>query len=195
MKTHVAIRRFCVLGLTTLLASCTAMHSGNTSYGVSLGEIVKMPPEQATAAVSNWTIMTYDPGTFYCLPVGKYSSCTSTPGHGTQIEYFAPEGKAYLWYPKNPRAVRSFWRLARNGDTYSICFKYPSRSYNPVTREHGGRWECRLLAMLVSRITESRRGDIFRLVSGRLPFPLAAGETTFDTLLRQWGKAPAPSTG
>lgn len=99
---------------------------------------------------------------------------THDPFHGTQIEYFAPNGFAYLWYPGNRRAVRSFWKTETDrlfGDT-DICFLYSPRSYNPVTKEFGGSWECREAEESLYLTDEIVRGDPLGLESGRLPYVL-----------------------
>lgn len=158
------------------------MHGSNTVYGPSVSEINKLPVDKASAVVGNRTVMTYDPGVSYCLP-GKYPSCHSAPGHGTQIEYFAANGMAFLWYPGNRRPVPARWKLEKQAGGYDICFKYPSRSYNPITRQHGGHWQCRSFGGFAARIKEIRENDVFKLSTGRLPHVLNKSETTFDTLL------------
>ncbi|WP_425037617.1 hypothetical protein [Primorskyibacter sp. S187A] len=97
------------------------------------------------------------------------------PGHGTQIEYFAPGGRAFLWYPGNATAVPSLWKTQAGRRSAEICFKYPSRSYNPVTDEFGGRWECRPSAVFGARMTALIEGDEFNLSSGQLPKRLPRG--------------------
>ncbi|MBV2358226.1 hypothetical protein KUH32_00425 [Thalassococcus sp. CAU 1522] len=93
-------------------------------------------------------------------------------GHGTQIEYFHPDGTAHLWYPGNTIAVPSEWKVqagsAPNGGAV-ICFRYPKSSYNPVVRQYGGRWECRPGPLFSSDITAIIRGDEFALRTGRIP--------------------------
>lgn len=96
-------------------------------------------------------------------------------GHGNQIEYFSANGLAYLWYPGNRGAVPSQWRLeARSGTgETTICFKYPRRGYNPVTKKYGGNWVCRLFSVFWSHTNgEPTVGDIFGLSTGTVPYPL-----------------------
>lgn len=176
-----------IIVVALLISGCARLHDGNTNLGKSVAEINQLPIGQAREHIANHTLMTYDPSTTLCTPTGfgKYSfvTCTPMPGHGTQIEFFASDGRAFLWYPGNKRAVPSLWRLSRTDERYKICFRYPSRSYNPLTRQHGGRWDCRDLAPYASKVSEVRRGDIFGLSNRRLPFVLNKQQTTFDSLL------------
>ncbi len=175
---------------SALIAACAAIHDDNTIFGKPISEINRMSLEQAARAVANKTLMTYDPGTTICIPASYGGvNCSTTPGHGTQIEYFASDGRAFLWYPGNSRPVRSRWKLSGSDDRYDLCFLYPGRSYNPLTREYGGRWDCRNLGRYAARIKEIRAEDIFGLSSGRLPFPLSAASTSFDALLERINRA------
>ena len=92
--------------------------------------------------------------------------------HGTQIEYLGRNGLASLWYPGNFGAVPSRWTTRLDGGVTKVCFKYPTRSYNPVTGEGGGYWECRPAVEYLYLSDEIRSGDPFRLASGRVPFIL-----------------------
>jgi len=60
--------------------------------------------------------------------------------HGVQVEYYSANGRNYLWYPGNRRAVPGRWKLSNKK---TICFQYGGNTYNPVTRKRGGRWECK----------------------------------------------------
>ena len=95
--------------------------------------------------------------------------------HGTQVEYFAENGTAMLWYPGNRVGVPSLWKVTDHGrDTgnYSICFLYPSKSYNPVTKQHGGEWECRHVFAFSIAIAAIHPGDPYGLSGGRIPLRL-----------------------
>ena len=92
------------------------------------------------------------------------------PGHGVQIEYTAPDGNMYLWYPGNRQVVTGTWRL--DGETH-ICFNYQSNSRNPLTGNSGGRWECQYVTIQSDRITERAAGDLFGLAEREMvPFRL-----------------------
>lgn len=100
--------------------------------------------------------------------------------HGTQIEYFDPSGRAYLWYPGNRVSVPSEWKIEPGSTASSsatICFRYSSRSYNPVTRQFGGQWECRSSRIFGQSMTALIDGDEFDLSSGRIPRTMPRGET------------------
>lgn len=169
-------------------ACSTGLMDSAYSIGPTVSEINDMPPERARGVLADKTIMTFDPGTTYCTSTGKFVYCPTIPGHGTQVEYFAPSGHAFLWYPGNARPVPSSWKLVRTsaGERYDICFLYPSNSYNPFTRTHGGTWECRDLAEFARGVKEVRESDLFALSTGRIPFKLDADYTSFDDLLAEW---------
>jgi hypothetical protein len=118
------------------------------------------------------------------------------PGHGTQIEYFDPDGTAYLWYPGNRSGVPSEWKtLPRSGNKkYArICFRYPSKSYNPLTKNYGGRWECRSSQTFAVTMTSLFEGDEFDLKSGRIPKSMPRGKILdFEKLGRLIGRTIRP---
>ena len=150
--------------LTTLvLAGCSQLDS-NTILGEAVGEIDNQPIEQATAHLADKTVRTY------------------SPAYGNQIEYFAPDGRAYLWFPGNSRPVPSRWRLEHFVFRYKICFQYPNSSYDAVTKEPGGKWECQYLYRYAGRIVEITKTDIFNLASGRVPYKLPPQNLDFATL-------------
>lgn len=93
--------------------------------------------------------------------------------HGTQVEYFKPDGTATLWYPGNFRGVPSLWKTRQlSDDRVRMCFLYPSSSYNPVTEETGGTWECRSGRSFTSNIVAIVEGDVFNIGGGSVPKPL-----------------------
>jgi hypothetical protein len=85
--------------------------------------------------------------------------------HGLQVEYFSPDGKVYLWYPGNSRSVVGEWTAEKN----ELCFRYQPNSYNPVTGQKGGKWECRNRARQRGDLVSKAEGDPFQLKSGRVP--------------------------
>lgn len=107
------------------------------------------------------------------------------PSHGAQIEYMGLNGRAYLWYPGNRPVVPSLWREQAIGGIASLCFLYPTRSYNPVTGQGGGNWECRPRSRWQRNVVEVARGDVFGLArSPRVPFPLPRQNLPFSELKR-----------
>lgn len=106
----------------------------------------------------------------------------SDDSHGTQIEYFAENGEAYLWYRGNRAANVGEWRsyapqVEKNPGPpigigiggIAVCFRYSPRSYNPVTNRFGGQWQCEESTLFAERITAIVDGDPFNLQSGTLP--------------------------
>ncbi|WP_166415770.1 hypothetical protein [Cochlodiniinecator piscidefendens] len=91
--------------------------------------------------------------------------------HGTQYEYHAPDGTTYLWYPGNRSIVMGQWKVerTRDGDN-TLCYLYGSSSFNPVTRQYGGNWECRKITSLDVAGDETIKGDPFSLETGNIPF-------------------------
>jgi hypothetical protein len=108
---------------------------------------------------------------------------THGPGHGTQIEYFDEQGRAYLWYPGNSRVVTGDWALKMPKDRYELCFNYDTPSRNPVTLSTSRKWKCRDLASFTQHTKETRLSDIFDLASKEVPFPLTYRKTTLDAVL------------
>jgi len=112
--------------------------------------------------------------------------------HGTQIEYHAPDGRAYLWYPGNSGVVPSLWKVSGYAFTaHEICWLYPTYSNNPVTGQSGGNWECNPSSTYNGSLSQLIEGDPFNLASGKVPFRLPKGKFTAQELLNQWGKDPS----
>ncbi len=100
--------------------------------------------------------------------------------HGVQVEYYSKNGRSYLWYPGNPRSLQGKWKKKMDGKL--ICFSYPSYSYNPVTKERGGDWKCRLTRDFERNVTQACGGDVFRLASGKIPFVLKKSRSQLNDL-------------
>ena len=103
-------------------------------------------------------------------------------GHGTQIEYNAPDGKSFLWYPGNQRINVGRWRVQQEGSKPTeICYLYGANSYNRVTKKWGGNWKCKEAIDHTVFVSETVRGDPFGLgkrtrvlftIVGKSKFPL-----------------------
>ncbi len=107
-------------------------------------------------------------------------------GHGTQVFYMRPDGTEFLWYPANSAIVTSNWRLTPRvkgapHQGVDLCFQYGTNTYNPVTSQQGGWWECSPAHVAVRRVIESVKGDIFGLAR-RLPFTLSRDRTSIEAL-------------
>ena len=115
---------------------------------------------------------------------------TFYPGHGTQIFYLRPDGTEFLWYPGNAVVLRAKWDIVQRATLTqpprgyaAICFQYGTNTYNPVTQQTGGKWECRPAYILVRSIVDSAAGDVFRLASRTAPpFALPRERTTIADL-------------
>jgi hypothetical protein len=92
-------------------------------------------------------------------------------GHGTQVEFHSKQGRVFLWYPMNTRLVTGQWEVRTNSaGKPNICYKYQSNSFNPMTGQLGGDWECSATNWV--RLGDAIQGDPFGLASGRLPFAI-----------------------
>jgi len=109
-------------------------------------------------------------------------------GHGTQVEYHSPDGQVFLWYPGNRAPVRGAWKVD-GGFTPRLCYMYQENSYNPLTRQRGGKWECRSLAGY--ELPVMIKGDPFNLASGKLPFVIP-DKASYDPrdLMQMAGRSP-----
>lgn len=109
-------------------------------------------------------------------------------GHGYQVEYYAPDGSAYLWYPGNERTLRGAWKVEEGELGNRLCFRYGANTYNPVTKTRGDSWECVLLGDIRLMLQEEAEGDILYLATNRsVPFDskrkrLPSFEVIFEVL-------------
>lgn len=124
----------------------------------------------AAPSRNNVTIMTYD------------------PGHGTQVEYYDASGHTWLWYPGNRVVLPGEWKIEPMGGHQLICFRYGANTYNPVTGSRGKQWECMPLGNAEQAVVERKKGDVFGLSTGKLPFVLTRTKTTIARLR----KGPVP---
>lgn len=113
-------------------------------------------------------------------------------GHGTQVSFMHPDGLEFLWYPGNSVIVQGKWEL-RSTQTESardhtdLCFQYGANTYNPVTKQWGGRWECRPAAIVARTTIERAPGDVFGLARRpAVPFVLSRERTTIKELRRKF---------
>lgn len=128
---------------------------------------------ETKSIIANETMMTYD------------------PGHGTQVEYIAKNGKTYLLYPGNAKIVKGQWKLDRtaNPNVFNLCFRYPSNSYNPVTKQAGGGWDCQPAGFYLMGVRDHLQGDVLGLSkSAQVPFVLEKRKTKLSDLMRKLKK-------
>jgi hypothetical protein len=124
---------------------------------------------------------------FFCIAVFlMFSPASSQPlefsgrtlvfyggGHGIQVEYYARNGRSYLWYPGNSRSVRGQWKNSSGGS--HVCFRYPANTYDPVKNKQLGDWNCKSKAKVQRMAKSTCKGDPFRLSSGKVPYALKRG--------------------
>lgn len=126
-------------------------------------------------------------GAASALEFGGWTTMFYERGHGTQIEYLAPNGKSYLWYPGNNVVLMAPWQKKPK----QICYLYGTNTYNPVTGSRGGKWQCTSLSTYTGMVAEQAKGDVFGLVEAArkntVPFVLRKSKTTIARLSK--GKA------
>jgi len=99
-------------------------------------------------------------------------------GHGVYVEYTAPDGRVYLWYPRNGGVVRGYWGLQGYNhpilgrEVDQVCFSYRG-AVNPVTGVYNPN-ECIRTEDTLGDVStiDSRSGDPFGLSEGRIPWIL-----------------------
>ena len=112
--------------------------------------------------------------------IGGTTNLTRDPGHGTQIEYLSPEGRAFLWYPGNRDILPGVWEM--QGD--KLCFAYGENTYNPVTGHQGGSFECAPLDFYFKYLSERAKGDVFGLETRRrVPFDLTGKDVSLQDVV------------
>ncbi|MBH1973456.1 MAG: hypothetical protein I8H94_00080 [Rhodobacteraceae bacterium] len=103
--------------------------------------------------------------------------------YGSQIEYLAPDGKSYLWFPGQTRTTPGRWRV--DGDSNGaprMCFLYGANSYDPVQKTYGGAWECGNLELYLGQLLQLAKGDPFGLRDGSAPFPMPKPPQALDLI-------------
>jgi hypothetical protein len=118
------------------------------------------------------------------------------PGHGTQVSYLRPDGASFLWYPGNSIVLKSGWKLEERvtarptPSTFAaLCYQHGENTYNPVTKQRGGLWECLPAHVWASVRVERADGDVFGLATrSAVPFRLSREQTTIAALQQ---KVPA----
>jgi hypothetical protein len=123
----------------------------------ALALLLTLGPAGAAPKLAGQTVMTYD------------------PGHGTQVEYYDKSGGTWLWYPGNKVILPGRWKL----EGANICFAYGENTYNPVTGQSGGGFECMPQKLWAKAVVEQQAGDLFGLENRKkVPFVLAKVHTT-----------------
>ena len=132
----------------------------------------KVPTSKLRNFISNRTIKTYN------------------RRFNTQIEFHSADGRTFLWFPGNRRIVKGWWKVERRTRSspfsrkkYSVatlCYRYGPNTYNPVTKESGGKWKCLYPGVVFKTKTSKRNGDVFGLSRRTtVPFVLQRKKYTF----------------
>ena len=96
-------------------------------------------------------------------------------GHGIYVEYTAPDGRLYMWYPGNGGVVTGTWGISDAFSPPRACFKYFG-AYHGVTGEFEPN-ECVSNEQTLSGayLVDSRSGDVFKLSTKGIPYSKSAG--------------------
>lgn len=120
--------------------------------------------------------------------VSGATAASNSRQHGTQVEYLAPDGRSFLWYPGNRSVLDGRWKVEKNGLGADICFVYSGRTFNPATGKSGANWECEFGGNYIVRQAEFVDGDPLGLRGGKIPFVLSREWHTLADLMRLSGK-------
>ncbi|CAN0460873.1 unnamed protein product, partial [Ectocarpus fasciculatus] len=70
-------------------------------------------------------------------PVPDCTGCANLPGPGTLVEFFAEDGRSFLWQPESPGVVTDEWALGRSGKAHELCFWRSADRRMPVYVQSG----------------------------------------------------------
>lgn len=107
---------------------------------------------------------------FLDYPQANTTYLSYSEAHGFQVNFIASGGHAWLWYPRNTVVVPEEWKLDAKGN--ALCWRHPSASYNPVTKQSGGGFQCESLPLAQKTIVASLPGDPYKLSLGEIPYRL-----------------------
>ena len=129
-------------------------------------ELPKTSVQAAIAEVSS------RPNAFPNYPRANTTYLSFNKFHGFQVNYIAPDGRAWLWFPGNRKVVPEEWKLDSTNGIKALCFRHPSNSGNPATGRRGGAFQCQSLKLSQKSIVARLDGDAFKLTSGDVPYRL-----------------------
>ncbi|MEM9798611.1 MAG: hypothetical protein AAF919_19145 [Pseudomonadota bacterium] len=156
--------RYLLLLLTMVLAAC---NGGADRPSARLGDLDD--PAALRAAIAGRTFVSF------------------SQGHGTFVEYFAPDGLAVLWHPEDTRPNSGQWRVEmdrRDGTSSVVCLFFGNGSFNPATGVGGGR-TCITGVRFQAGQRDVLEGDPFDLSSGNVPFVMRKGRDYSVSELRR----------
>ena len=88
------------------------------------------------------------------------------PWHGYQVSYISGPSTSWLWYPGNRIALPEEWKVEGN----RICWRHGKGTYNPVTKQGGGKFECQNYSLALFTKVAELPGDPYRLSTGQVPY-------------------------
>ncbi|WP_102958436.1 hypothetical protein [Mangrovicella endophytica] len=181
-----------------VLSACTLPPSEPLPFDKPRGPFISGQPiaKSKIGAVRQpfvWPMGAYDPAFLSTYQAGLKNKTFRAweKGHGTQVEFLAANGRTYLWYPGNTRAVAGTWEVVAKpipsrpdlgNRSVEICVRYGPNTYNPVTGSRDGSPECTPIKFYTMVVDEYAPGDPFHLASGKVPFVLDRHSTTLDDL-------------
>lgn len=183
-------RLVAVFGCCLFLAACVTSQPGVNALGSSISEIQTMPIEEAKTHLAGKTVMTFIDRHKLCENpnLNALGYCAWVDGPGTQVEYFAEDGRWFLWSPGNAELASGTWTLRswRRLDRYQVCIASSGTVTSALARyPQEDDFKCALLVEYAGKITEARQADSFALSNGRMPFLLGKEPTTIDDLLKR----------
>jgi hypothetical protein len=149
-----------------------------------------MPVGEAKTHLAGKTVMTFIDRHQVCENpnLNALGYCKWVDGPGTQVEYFAEDGRWFLWSPEKGELTSGTWTLRtwQRLDRYQVCFESSGSATNVLARyPQEDDFKCALLVEYAGKITEAREADSFALSNGRMPFSLSKAPTTIDALLKR----------
>ena len=110
---------------------------------------------------------------------------------GTQIIYLGRSNKTFLWHPSSAQVIPGWWTTRASGEyPDTICLRYGSEKYSPVTGETDWNTQCTHVQRLLDKADQQVEGDIFGLSARTdVPFQLNSGKTTIPALAQRAGVA------
>ncbi len=208
IATELARRTYCPEGAIQLAPTGARTHfnpdqfaavlGSQANYPKPKGRVEQVPPIEANATGGTVRLKCDSPNP-YVTPVAALEQQLSAPQlralasgrthrsyskqHGTQVEYLAPDGNAYLWYPGNTRVVAGTWRVEQNDQNPKagvICYAYRN-SHNPALGLRSGE-QCITARSFNSGQHDARSGDLFNLRTGHIPYVLPKRDLSFEEL-------------
>ncbi|MEP4197417.1 MAG: hypothetical protein ABJL99_17485 [Aliishimia sp.] len=154
------------------------------TFGLALGlascddSTAQVSPKQAEAIQAVQAL----PNNSKDYPQPNTTYLSFDPGHGYQVTFMRGDNVSWLWYPGNQRSLPASWKVEATRN--AICWKYGSRTYNPVTKQGGGQFNCSPLGLVQRTKVAALKGDVFNLSSGQIPYRRkkcdAPSEFSFD---------------